>query len=389
MMTRLIQTPKYLALTFLFIAQLSQAGDLDEAIARITSVGTEGLNNEAASRGYAELVQSGEEAIVPILSAMKSASPVAANWLRAAVEAIVDNTLAHDGSLPTANIGDFLLDTRQSPQARRLAFELIAQTDPNAASALVAGFLNDPATELKYDAVEQLLDQGLALKEADKAQAASIVFRQALNAARDVTQVQSLATHLRELGRTVDLPTHFGFLMDWNVIGPFDNTDREGFQAIFSPETDGFKATASYAGKEGDVQWQTHSTKDDFGMLDMNEPYGMLKEVTGFAYTTFESSEARSAQIRLGCKNAWKIWLNGDFVFGRDEYHRGMRVDQYTLPIELKKGTNGILVKVCQNEQTQDWTKEWCFQLRICDETGAAILSTDRKTRKPDGVASL
>ena len=79
---------------------------------------------------------------------------VAANWLRAAVEAIVDNTLAHDGSLPTANIGDFLLDTRQSPQAGRLAFELIAQTDPNAPPPSWLSSVS-PATELKYDAVER------------------------------------------------------------------------------------------------------------------------------------------------------------------------------------------------------------------------------------------
>jgi hypothetical protein len=32
-----------------------------------------------------------------------------------------------------------------------------------------------------------------------------------------------------------------------------------------------------------------------------------------------------------------------------------------------------ILVKCCQNEQTETWTVEWQFQLRISDENGTAI----------------
>ena len=78
-------------------------------------------------------------------------------------------------------------------------------------------------------------------------------------------------------------------------------------------------------------------------------------------------------------KNAWKIWLNGELVFGRDEYHRGIRIDQYILPVHLNEGKNTLLVKACQNEQEQDWTVQWQFQLRVTDETGTAILSTDRK----------
>jgi len=72
------------------------------------------------------------------------------------------------------------------------------------------------------------------------------------------------------------------------------------------------------------------------------------------------------------------VWFNGKLLFGRDEYHRGSRIDQYRLPVELKAGKNTILVKVCQNEEVKDWTKEWEFQLRVCDATGTAILAKDR-----------
>jgi hypothetical protein len=95
----------------------------------------------------------------------------------------------------------------------------------------------------------------------------------------------------------------------------------------------------------------------------------------GYAAADFFSESDRPAEIRIGCKNGWKVWLNGELLFARDEYHRGAKLDQYKLPCQLKKGKNTILVKCCQNEQTEQWTVEWEFQLRVCDATGTAILA--------------
>jgi hypothetical protein len=75
------------------------------------------------------------------------------------------------------------------------------------------------------------------------------------------------------------------------------------------------------------------------------------------------------------CKNGWKVWLNGKFLFGRDEYHRGAEIDQYRLGGELKPGSNVILVKLTQNEQKEEWTKEWEFQMRLTDALGTPIAS--------------
>ena len=183
---------------------------------------------------------------------------------------------------------------------------------------------------------------------------------------------------LKELGVEVDLPKHFGFLMRWNVIGPFDNTSRKGFETIFPPEKE-INFNSKYKGKEKQIEWESLASSDSLGKIDLNKPFGMLKETTAYAYTEFESKSSRTAELRLGCKNAWKIWVNGKFIFGRDEYHRGQRIDQYKLKIQLKEGKNTILVKACQNEQTEEWTVQWEFQLRICDEGGVAILASNRE----------
>ena len=42
----------------------------------------------------------------------------------------------------------------------------------------------------------------------------------------------------------------------------------------------------------------------------------------------------------------------------------------------VAEGENEILLKVCQNEQTQSWTKQWEFNFRITDRTGSAIHSS-------------
>ena len=53
------------------------------------------------------------------------------------------------------------------------------------------------------------------------------------------------------------------------------------------------------------------------------------------------------------------------------------------MPAQLEKGTNSILIKLCQNEQKEDWTVQWEFQLRICDATGTAIPAANRSKSEP------
>ena len=92
------------------------------------------------------------------------------------------------------------------------------------------------------------------------------------------------------------------------------------------------------------------------------------------ASATFRSAEKQAAELRLGTPNAWKLWVNGELVFEREEYHRSTRMDQFRVPVSLQAGDNTIMLKVCQNEQEQDWAQDYKYQLRVCDSSGVAIL---------------
>ncbi len=343
-------------------------------IETIRAVGKEGEGNAAAAAALEELSAADASQLVTILQGMRGANPLAANWLRAAVDVIA----ARSGNdLPVADLGEFLLDRSQNQRARRLSFELIAKVDPALAESLVPGMLSDPSPELRRDAVARLMGQADALTKSENEPGATLLYRQALSAALDVEQVKEIAKQLRGLGCEVDLPKHFGFLTHWHVIAPFDNTGREGFEKVYPPEQ-GVDLSESYPGKAGPASWQPLATGDKFGMVDLNKPFGMLKEVVGYAYATYESETARTVELRLGCKNAWKVWVNGEFVFGRDEYHRGMRIDQYRIPVQLEAGKNTILIKLCQNEQKEEWTVQWQFQMRVSDSSGTAVLAKGR-----------
>lgn len=343
----------------------------------IRGVGGEGRGNVEAAAAWKRLVQADAGSVTAILAAIDGANDLAANWLRSAVDAIVERELRAGGMLPVAPLRDFLRDTQHDPRARRLAYELIVRAAPKTAEGLISGMVNDPSLELRHDAVQRLIEQ------ADKALArqdtnnATLGYREALQFVRDERQTRKITGELRKLGHEVDLPRHFGFLTHWKLIGPFNNAGLAGFDTAYPPERE-INLQAEYEGKSGKVRWEDHATAHEYGMVDINKPFGSHKGVVAYAYTEFNAATARPAELRLGCKNGWKIWFNGRFLFGRDEYHRGARIDQYRLPVKLQAGRNTLLVKVCQNEEVQDWTKEWEFQLRVSDEIGTAILAANR-----------
>jgi hypothetical protein len=351
--------------------------DLAAALRIVLAVGPEGQGNAAASRAWPVMAGADTRDLPRVLGAMDGANALAANWLRAAVDAIVERELRAGRALPLAELGEFFTDLLHEPRARRLAFEILTGADPALRRELLPTLLNDPSLELRRDAVQQLVDDGQKALATGRRAPALILFRQALGFARDVDQITGLATQLQQLDHPVDLRRHLGFLVSWKVIGPFDNTGGQGFEAVFPPEEE-VDLAAVYPGKSGDVRWQDFTSRHELGLVDVNQVCGALKEVTAYAYAEFMSATSRPAELRLGCKNAWKVWWDGQLLFGREEYHRATEIDQFRLPIQLLPGRHRILVKLCQNELVEDWTKEWEFQLRVCDALGTAILSTDR-----------
>lgn len=356
--------------------------EIEAAAKAVLSVGPEGTGNEAAREAWPLLAQAGPDSLPLLFKSLDGAGPVPANYLRSAIEAAVERmeTAQRPDLIPL--LGDILLDRSRTSNSRNLAYEIIGSLSQPLRDTLLPGFLGDPSEYLRRDAVQHLLGQAKDATARGENPASRVILLQALAFARDPDQVREIAQQLEKMGSPVDLPRHFGFLTHWQVIGPFDNSNREGFARVEPPEQD-LDLSKSHPGKHGPVTWKLFATGDPYGKLDFNQAIGMEKDVVAYAQAEFESDAARDVELRLGTKNAWKLWLNGKLLFERDEYHRGQRIDQYRIPAALRPGKNLVLMKCCQNEQVQDWTVEWEFQLRVCDATGTAVLAANRLPTPP------
>ncbi len=358
-----------------------QARSLDDCLAVLQKVGPKGEGHQQAILAWRQLATTPADELPQILAGMKDDNPLANNWIRSGVETIAERTQSSGGQLPIDQLEQFLQDQSHSPRSRLLTFELIVRADPEARSRLIPQMMSDPSLELRRLAVADQLTKAKAAQEQGKKDTAIAFYTASLDAARDLDQIESATEQLRELGQDVNLPDHFGFIMNWQLIGPFDNTNTSGFDVPYPPEEE-VVLTASIEGKDGAVSWQSHLTEDDYGMVDINEALGKHKGAIAYAVAYFESDEERPIDLRLGCINANKIWLNGSLLTANHVYHAGRGIDQYLGKGKLKKGRNTILLKICQNEQTEDWAQDWEFQLRVCDHLGSAVLSANRPSTR-------
>ena len=356
-----------------------EAASLEENIRTIKSVEKNGQKHTEVMAAVKELSKASADSLPVLLKSFEGANPLAANWLRGAFETIADRELKKTGKLPAKTLEDFVKETTHSPSARRLAYEWLVKVDATASDRLIPGMLHDASPEFRRDAVERLIAQATTAHEKEDKATETKLLEQALSGASDDDQVKAIVKPLRELGQTIDLQKHFGFLTEWYLIGPFDNVDLKGFDVVYPPEKE-LNLKAKYAGKMGDVEWQLNSTEDEYGVLDIAKKTAPYKGAVTYATTTFVADQAREIEIRLGTPNAWKLWVNGEQIFGRDEYHRGTFLDQYKVTAKIKPGPNVILLKVCQNEQTEDWAQAWTFQLRVCDRSGVAVPSSASTT---------
>lgn len=351
----------------------TQSADVAPLLARIKSVGKEGKGNVDAAQAWRELVKEGPDALLVILGGLDDAKPLAANWLRSAVDAIAERTVQAGKPLPAAKLEAFVRDTKHKGSGRRLAYEWLLKADASASDRLLPGMLDDPGAELRRDAVDVVLKDAQKAFAGDDKPAATALFKKALAAARDVDQVKLIAERLRKLDVEVDLTAHLGFITRWMIAGPFDNSGSKGFHVVYPPEK-GVDLKATYRGKDKkEIRWQEHVSKAPLALVDLNKVLGKESGVIGYGYAVVTSDMEQPVEIRCGSNNAVRLFLNGKEIYFREEYHHGMEMDQHAGPGILKAGRNEILVKICQNEQKEDWAQLWSFQLRVCDALGAAV----------------
>ncbi len=349
-------------------AAAESTSGLGTALAVLLSVKSGTGGDASVQKAWKELASVPPEKMTQLLTAMKDASPLAVNYLRMAVDSVADRV--EPSELPMDALLDFLADHSNASRARRTAFELIGRADAEKAASLLAEMNDDPSDEIRFDAVAKLLEQ------AEEANDASL-FRRVLATSRSLDQLEAAQRSLKDLGEEVDLAEVLGMVKRWRVIGPFDNRGGLGFEASYPPE-DKLDLAAEYSGHDeegpqGPFGWKPFETDDRLGEVEFNEALGEHKGAVAYAWATIESNKYQPIAIRYSSKAATKVWINGYQVAENPIYHSGSPFDQYEAYAELREGSNAILVKVCQNQQSEPWAQVWPLQLRVTDPAGGPL----------------
>lgn len=368
---------KVLYLPIAFAVVCASAGTADE---QLRSLGQSVGDVQQASAVLHTLSQRDDLQLTQVLTALKEQSQVAKNWYLSLAEVVAQR----DKERALAQCRQFLELSSEDGAARYWAFSYLIRHQPESKSELLENRLDDTSLDLRYEAIElqlSLLQKSPPATDQEKQTA----YQQLLAAARLPSQIQQIAKQLETLDTPVDLLNHFGFISQWYTVGTFDNSQGSGFESAYPPETDYLSgkltyaenslSASSYQGKEGTVGWKQTITSDSEGMIDLAKLYDKAKGVAVYALGNFVSSQDQMLQVRVGCINAIKVWVNGQPLISREVYHAGGQIDQYSAPVKVRAGDNLVLIKICQNEQTESWAQEYYFQCRFCDSTGLAVRS--------------
>lgn len=362
---------------WLGFSTLACCDEIDEQLAVIGRAGPQAAGSDAARAAVDALANHGTDVLPRLLTAMDTDNPVAANWYRAAYESIVERALSADRpKFPVEPLRDIVADPARRGRVRRLALDLCERLEPGYRDMTLRGLFDDP--EFRADAVELALTAGGTALAGGDSETAREQFQRAYDHARQPSQVTAAAAQLGKLGEQTNIAQHLGLVIDWWLLGPFDAPGTTGFGRAFPPEAqvEQVDLSASYVGPDGEpIKWIRHRTKDALGSVNLAQAIAPVKEAVGYAYAELDSPNARGAQLRVGADDNITVWLNGRQVFGREQWLNGIRFDRFTTPVKLERGTNRVLVKVCQGPRHVDpqVPNNWTFQLRFCDELGGGI----------------
>lgn len=203
--------------------------------------------------------------------------------------------------------------------------------------------------------------------------------------------VQAHATQL--LGRIAEAEgdrqaarAHFedaGFLLDWQILGPFDNQGRAGHDQVFAPESDPFDPAQGFAGKlAGEpVSWQRLSYDEipRGAYVALDDRLYPNTQATGYATLWIKADKAQAAAIHLGTSGPHKLWVNGELV-GEGRTYRAANPLQESHGLRLAAGLNRVLVKISCDDGM------WGFYARLSDPKGAPLRGIEIRTHAPRGL---
>ena len=153
----------------------------------------------------------------------------------------------------------------------------------------------------------------------------------------------------------------------WLVAGPYQLEAGESCDARFPAETAAPRREEGRGPDSSALAWK-EGTGDD-GFVDFEESFGG-SAAGGVAYariTVENGGPPLEARLRIGTDDDARAFLRGELVYRFDGARHAWEA-QDTVRVELQRGENPLLVKVCNRDS------DWRFNLRITDEEGRSLV---------------
>jgi tetratricopeptide (TPR) repeat protein len=143
----------------------------------------------------------------------------------------------------------------------------------------------------------------------------------------------------------------------WSLSGPFKAWDRSGFDSKFPPES---------VNEENEALWFINRDKHYDGYMNLRETFGDVRWSVGYGRIFVLSPVEQRVQIRLGCDEPYKLWLNNELIW-KHYVKEGAIIDRDIVTVVLHQGYNTLLLKSLNS------SFEWGFYLRVTDDDGNGI----------------
>jgi tetratricopeptide (TPR) repeat protein len=172
-----------------------------------------------------------------------------------------------------------------------------------------------------------------------------------------------------------------GFLLDWQIVGPFDNSGRGGHSAVYDPETSPFSAGQTFVGKlPGEpLPWRrfVHARAPRGGFVNLADLLQPDNDATGYATAWVFADKPTDAALHLGAAGAYRVWLDGTELGAADTYHSPNAL-QDAYPVRLQAGWNRLLIKISSDEGL------WGFYARLSAPSGAPLTGLKVRGEAPE-----
>lgn len=182
---------------------------------------------------------------------------------------------------------------------------------------------------------------------------------EAVSDAEDGSGLNALDAH-----RTSSLRPSDGYLVDWDVIGPFSAREENGmgFATIDVEEVTAVNSV-QHAGTE--YYWSYVIAKNSAAVVDLSREFGADSDGIAYAAAEVYVNRDMNATIRVDTRAEVVCWINGQPV--TLEPAKKNDDGAFRSPIRLRFGYNKVVIGLRHGRG------KWSFSARVLDEAGEPI----------------